>query len=410
MNDFCIIGGGIVGLATGLMLLNRFPDAKIVILEKETMLAYHQTGHNSGVIHSGIYYAPGSLKAQLAKAGVASMKDYCQQHRIPCITRGKLIVATHPSELPRLETLYQRGLENEIPVRLISGEEVREQEPYVNSMAAIEVATTGVVDYRQVAHHLARDIEALGGEIRLNHRVTGIQHQAMGIRIQTTQGPLETRYAINCGGLFSDRLSRLSKTAPPSYRIVPFRGEYYELVASRQHLVNGLVYPVPNPAFPFLGVHLTRGVDEHVHVGPNAVLSLKREGYRRYDVHLRDALDTLTYPGFWRLSSKYLGEGLQEMIRSWSKALFVKNLQRLVPDIQAKDLNPAPCGVRAQALKPDGSLLDDFLIVEAPRMLHVCNAPSPAATASLEIGRYIVSKIPPQDHLKDIGIPASLTC
>lgn len=390
--DVLIVGGGLVGLATGYTLLQRRPELRVTILEKEAQVAAHQSGHNSGVIHSGIYYRPGSLKARLARAGARSMVAFCQQHAIPHEVCGKLIIATEAKELPQLRALFERGQANGIPVRWLDSAAVRELEPHAAALAGIHVATTGIVDYRQVALKLAERFSAAGGTLLLNAQLTRLIRTAGGYRAESTQGTWETRLLVNCAGLHSDRLARLAGSPPPA-RIVPFRGEYYQLRPEARRLVRHLIYPVPNPNFPFLGVHLTRAVDGSVHAGPNAVLALKREGYRKRDVSWRDARDTLSFPGFWRLALRYAGEGLAELYRSWVKAAFVRSVQRLVPAIGADDLLPAGAGVRAQALSRSGALVDDFLIVEAPGALHVCNAPSPAATASLEIGNVISDKI-----------------
>jgi len=393
MYDFAIIGGGIVGLATALALQNRFRNAQIAVLEKESQLAFHQTGNNSGVIHSGIYYKPGSLKARLSRAGSKSMVEFCQQHDIPHDVCGKVIVATAEDQYPQLEKLYQRGLENGLEVAKISAEEVKEIEPHVSCLAGIRVKTTGIVDYRQVCEKYAQLIAESGGEIRLNTKVENWRETAETIILETSQGEIEAKFVINCGGLFSDRLTQMSGVQPQA-KIIPFRGEYYELKPEKRYLVKNLIYPVPNPEFPFLGVHFTRMIDGSVHAGPNAVLSLKREGYRKTDVDLADVAEMFTYPGLWKLAAQHGKEGIKEIIRSFSKAAFVHSLQQLIPEVQAEDVIPTHAGVRAQALKPDGGLVDDFLILQDKRKMHVCNAPSPAATASLEIGREIAAQVP----------------
>ena len=393
MYDFAIIGGGIVGLSTAMTLSQRFPDANIALLEKEASWAAHQTGHNSGVIHSGIYYKPGSFKAKLCRQGNKSLVAFCQEHNINHHVSGKVIVATATQELALLENLYQRGLANEIPVEKLTQEQVREIEPHVSCLAGIWVKSTGIVDYRQVCQKYAEIAAERGVKLFNNTRVVKIQEIKEGYALETNQGDYTCKFLINCAGLYSDRIAQLAKVKPPA-KIVPFRGEYYELTAEKRYLVNNPIYPVPNPHFPFLGVHFTPGIDGSVHAGPNAVLSLKREGYRKTDFDLRDFLETMTYPGFWKLATKYADEGIQEMIRSWNKAVFVRSLQRLIPEVQAEDVVPTEAGVRAQALKNDGQLVDDFLIINSPRAMHVCNAPSPAATSSLEIGKQIVSQIP----------------
>lgn len=395
MYDFAIVGGGIVGLSTAMALSQRFPAAKIVLLEKENLLAAHQTGNNSGVIHSGIYYKPGSFKAKFCREGNRSMVTFCQEHGIDYEVCGKVIVATDLEELPLLDNLYQRGLDNGIEVAKLTREEVREIEPHVNCLRGIFVKSTGIVNYKQVCAKYAELAKDRGTELYLNQKVKGIKETKEGYVIETNRGELSTRFLINCAGLFSDRLAKLAGVNPPA-KIVPFRGEYYELTPEKRYLVKNLIYPVPNPNFPFLGVHFTRMIDGSVHAGPNAVLSFKREGYLKTDFDFRDLLETMTYPGFWRLSAQHANSGLQEMIRSWSKAAFVRSLQRLIPEVRPEDVIPTHAGVRAQALSSNGKLVDDFLIINRPKALHVCNAPSPAATSSLEIGRAIAAQVPQQ--------------
>ena len=392
MYDFAIIGGGIVGLATGMALVEKYPHARLVVLEKETSLAYHQTGHNSGVIHSGIYYKPGSLKAKLCREGSRSIVEFCQKYNIAHEVCGKVIVATQEKELPLLENLYQRGLENNLKVAKITAEQVKEIEPYVTCLAGIQVFTTGIVDYKQVCQKYGELIQSQGGEISLGTKVEKMIQTDKSQILETNKGKFETKFTINCAGLYSDRIAQLAN-ANPGAKIIPFRGEYYELVPEKRYLVKGLIYPVPNPAFPFLGVHFTRMIDGSVHAGPNAVLSLKREGYKKTDFDLRDFSEMIAYPGLWKLAAKYADEGIQEIIRSFSKAAFVRSLQQLIPEVQAEDVVPAGAGVRAQALMNDGKLVDDFLIIEGKNTLHVCNAPSPAATSSIEIGKAIAQKI-----------------
>ena len=393
MYNYIIIGGGIVGLSTAMALSRRFPAAKIALLEKEASWAAHQTGHNSGVIHSGIYYKPGSDKAKLCRDGNRSMVDFCQQHDIDYKICGKVIIATESHELPLLENLYQRGLENKIEVKKVTPEEVKEIEPHVSCLAGIWVKSTGVVDYKQVCQKYAEIARSQDVELHTNTCVQKIESTAQGHVLETNNGAYQTEFLINCGGLYSDRLTELAQEKAPA-KIVPFRGEYYQLTPEKNYLVNGAIYPVPNPNFPFLGVHFHPGVDGSVHAGPNAVLGFKREAYNKFDFDFKDFLDTMTYPGFWKLVAKYPTEGLQEMIRSYSKAIFVRSLQRLIPEVQAKDIVASPAGVRAQALKSDGSMVDDFLILNRNQAMHVCNAPSPAATASIEIGKQIVAQIP----------------
>ncbi|MGF1540512.1 MAG: L-2-hydroxyglutarate oxidase [Pleurocapsa sp.] len=392
MYDFAIIGGGIVGLSTAIALTQKFPSAKIALLEKEAIWAAHQTGHNSGVIHSGIYYQPGSYKAKLCRHGNQSLVAFCQEHDIPYKVCGKVIVATKEAELPLLENLYQRGLSNQIEITKLNREQVREIEPHVSCLAGIWVKSTGIVDYKQVCQKYAEIVTARGAELYNNTCVKQIREIEGGYVLVTNNGEYTTKFLINCAGLYSDRVTQLAHTKPPA-KIIPFRGEYYELTPEKRYLVKNPIYPVPNPDFPFLGVHFTPGIDGSVHAGPNAVLGFKREAYRKTDFDLRDFWETVTYPGLWKLGAKYGDEGLQEVIRSWSKTIFVRSLQQLIPEIRAEDVVPTEAGVRAQALKSDGQLVDDFLIIDRPNALHVCNAPSPAATASLEIGKEIVAQI-----------------
>lgn len=398
MYDFAIIGGGIVGLSTAMALGKRYPNAKILVLEKESKWAFHQTGNNSGVIHSGIYYKPGSFKAKFCRDGSRSMVEFCQEHDIAHEVCGKVIVATDEQELPRLENLYKRGLENGLEVKRISAEEVKEIEPHVTCVAGIRVYSTGIANYKQVCLKYAELIAKQGGELRLNTKVEKISRSGKNQVLETNNGTFETRFVINCAGLHSDRLAKLAQVNPQA-KIVPFRGEYYELTPEKRYLVKTLIYPVPNPDFPFLGVHFTKMIDGSVHAGPNAVLSLKREGYKKTDFDLRDFAEVMTYPGFWKLAAKHADEGIQEIIRSFSKAAFTKSLQKLIPEVRSEDLVPCHAGVRAQALMNDGKLVDDFLIVQDQNSVHVCNAPSPAATSSLEIGKAIVAQIPEQSHL-----------
>jgi (S)-2-hydroxyglutarate dehydrogenase len=398
MYDFTIIGGGIVGLSTGMALSKRYPQAQIVVLEKEHSWAAHQTGHNSGVIHSGIYYKPGSFKAKFCRDGATSMVEFCQEHDIDHDVCGKVIVAVDESEVQRLENIYNRGVENGIKVQRITAEEVKEVEPHVRCVAGVRVFSTGIANYKQVCLKYAELIQQQGGELRLDTKVLRIVRSGSNQVVETNNGSFETRFVINCAGLHSDRVAKLNNVDPQA-KIIPFRGEYYELVPEKRHLVKTLIYPVPNPDFPFLGVHFTRMIDSSVHAGPNAVLSMKREGYKKTDFDLRDFAEVMTYPGFWKLAAKHADEGMQEIIRSFSKAAFVHSLQQLIPEVQAADLVPCHAGVRAQALMNDGKLVDDFLIISGQNCINVCNAPSPAATSSLEIGKAIVAEIPEQYHL-----------
>lgn len=391
--DCAIIGGGIVGLSVAWTILENRPHSRIAVLEKEDSWARHQTGRNSGVIHSGIYYKPGSLKAKLCREGNRRLVEFCEQHGIRYDACGKVIVATTESELPLLENLYKRAIANGLAARKLAASEVNEIEPHVSCIAGIHVPSTGIVDFVGVCQKLAELVSTRGGEPRLATRVLGLRAKDSEAVLETSKGTLAARWIVNCAGLHSDRVAKLAG-ADPGARIVPFRGEYYELKPESRSLVRNLIYPVPDPNFPFLGVHFTRMIDGSVHAGPNAVLSLKREGYRRTSFNFRDSIDTLTYAGFWRLAAKHARSGLEEMYRSFSKRAFLRSLQKLIPEIREEDLVPGGAGVRAQALRTDGGLVDDFLIVHSPSAIHVCNAPSPAATASLEIGRAIAERIP----------------
>ncbi|HZS16432.1 MAG TPA: L-2-hydroxyglutarate oxidase [Candidatus Udaeobacter sp.] len=392
IHDYTVIGGGIVGLSTAMHLAQYYPHAKILMLEKEASPALHQTGRNSGVIHSGIYYKPGSYKARFARAGSSSMVDFCREHEIPHEVCGKVIVATQQSELAGLDNLLERGQQNGLEVRKISREEVNEIEPHVRCLAGIHVPTTGITNYRGVSQKYLDLFLERGGQAMFENEVRRITERGHAHLIETTRGEFETKFLINCAGLYSDRVTRLADEDPGA-KIVPFRGEYYELIPSKRRLVKTLIYPVPNPDFPFLGVHFTRMIDGSVHCGPNAVLAFKREGYKKTDFNMRDFWETISYPGFWKLARKNFSEGMKEIYRSFSKAAFLRSLQQLIPEVQADDLIPCKAGVRAQALLHDGRLVDDFLLVRGRNALHVCNAPSPGATASLEIGKAIVAQI-----------------
>ncbi|NDJ16487.1 L-2-hydroxyglutarate oxidase [Myxacorys almedinensis] len=393
MYDYAIVGGGIVGLSTAVALGKRYPNAKVLLLEKEGQWAFHQTGNNSGVIHSGIYYKPGSFKAKFCRDGSRSIVQFCQEHGLEHEICGKVIVATKPAELPLLDNIYQRGLDNGLKVEKISAQAVNEIEPHVRCLAGVRVYSTGIVSYKQVCQKYAEIAASQGADLRLSTRVESCIRTTEGYEIATSRGSFTARFLINCAGLHCDRVAKLAAATPPA-KIVPFRGEYYELTPEKRYLVKGLIYPVPNPNFPFLGVHFTRMIDGTVHAGPNAVLSFKREGYRKTDFNLRDFTEVMTYPGFWKLMSKHADQGIQEMIRSLFKAAFVRSLQELIPEVQSADLVPTHAGVRAQALLPDGKLVDDFLIEREHHALHVYNAPSPAATSSLEIGSAIAAQVP----------------
>ena len=387
------MGGGIVGLAVAERIVRDRPGARVTVLEKEPRWAAHQTGRNSGVIHSGLYYPPGSKKAVMCRAGAESIVAFAREEGIAHEVTGKLVVAVDESELPGLERLRQRGEANGLPVTSLSAEEAREHEPHVTCVRALHVASTGIIDYGEVCQALARRLERAGADLRLSSRVVALHDRAGSTTVETTKGDVEADVVVNCAGLHSDRVARLAGVHPDA-RIVPFRGEYYELRHDRRHLVKGLVYPVPDPSFPFLGVHLTRGVHGDVHAGPNAVLALAREGYDWRTIRPRDLADSLSYPGFWRLARKNWRAGAEEMARSASRRRFADSLRRLVPEIRDEDLVPTAAGVRAQALTRQGGLVDDFLIQREGRSVHVLNAPSPAATSSLEIAGHVVGLLP----------------
>nr|WP_294084302.1 L-2-hydroxyglutarate oxidase [Sphaerobacter sp.] len=391
--DIAIVGAGIVGLATARELLTRRPGLRVGILDKEPAIAQHQTGHNSGVIHAGVYYAPGSLKARACVAGKAKLIRFCEEHHIPYELCGKVIVATEESELPRLHELYKRGQANGVPgLELIGPKRLREIEPHVEGIQALYSPTTGIVDFGRVAHAYADEVQARGGTILTGHEVTDIT-QRDGLRqLVTPAGTIEARIVITCAGVYADRVARLTG-APESPKIVPFRGDYYVLRPERAEMVRSLIYPVPDPRFPFLGVHFTRRIDGSVWLGPNAVLAFSREGYRFRDVNLRDLTETLAFPGFRKLARRYWRTGGAEMYRDLSKRSFLKALQRYMPDLRPDDLLPGPSGVRAQALAPDGSLVDDFVVDRQEGALHVRNAPSPAATSSLAIAELIADAV-----------------
>jgi len=386
--DVAIVGGGIVGLATARALHERAPHARLAILEKEPKLASHQTGHNSGVIHSGIYYRPGSAKARLCVEGKHLLLEFCEKHGIRVDRCGKVIVATSKAELPRLHSLYERGRANGVPVELIDPARLREFEPHAKALSAIWSPSTAIVDYGEVADAIARELQAGGVAIETGARVTAIARASDGVEIAAGRLSVRAKRLVNCAGLYSDALARLAG-ATTDVRIIPFRGEYYMLRAERRALVRGLIYPVPDPEFPFLGVHLTRTVHGEVEAGPNAVFAFAREGYRFGRVSPRELAATLAYRGFWRMARRYWRMGTFEMYRSLSKGAFVRALQRLVPELRPEDVERGGAGVRAQAVSPDGSLVDDFRIVAEADAIHVLNAPSPAATASLAIGRHI---------------------
>ena len=386
--DFAVIGGGILGLATARALLQRQPAARLVVLEKESHVAAHQTGRNSGVIHSGVYYPHGSLKQQLTSAGRAALLTFCEEQRLPYELCGKVIVATTERELPLLESYAARARENSLHAERLDAGGLAEIEPAARGLAALWLPEAGIVDFGHVARALAQDLHARGAELRTGFPVAAIAPNGAGLRLRSRNAELRAGYLVNCAGLFSDRVARMAGV-DPGLRIVPFRGQYFKLVPGKRSLVRGLIYPLPDPRFPFLGVHLTRRIDGEVLAGPNALLSLAREGYRSPAFNLRDTLDTLTYPGFWKLALANLSTGLGEMLRAWSVAAFARQLQVITPQIGPEDLRPARAGVRAQALDRAGNLVKDFHIVRGERSLHVVNAPSPAATAGLAIGAHV---------------------
>ncbi len=391
--DIAVIGGGVVGLSLAMQAAQRFPGKRLLILEKESKVAQHQTGHNSGVIHSGVYYKPGSLKARLCVAGAREMVEFCQQHAIPHEVCGKLIVATNSEEAARLDDLHARGVTNGlVGLRLLAAGEMREHEPHVGGVRALWVPSTGITDYAVVTAKYAEIAQAHGAELKTSAEVRGFRVSDGEIAIRTRTGDIPSRYVVNCAGLFSDRIAQLAGH-PPDLTIIPFRGEYYDLIDSRKSLVRSLIYPTPDPRYPFLGVHFTRRIHGNVDAGPNAVLAFRREGYKCSDFELGDTLGTLTHRGFRKLARSQWKYGLAEFRRSLSKHEFVRSCQKLVPEVRMEDMKPGGSGVRAQALGPDGQLVDDFRFVPAGRFLHVLNVPSPAATASLPIGREILKMV-----------------
>ena len=391
--DVVLVGGGIVGLATARELLRRRPGQRLAVLEKEPEIGRHQTGHNSGVIHSGVYYAPGSLKARLCVEGMRATYAYCDEKGIPYEKCGKVIVATEESELPRLEELHRRGTANGVPgLEMIGPERLRELEPHAAGIKALYSPTTGIIDFSLVCQAYAQEVMSRGGTILTDHEVTAIEERSDRYYLTTPSGVIEARYVVSCAGLYADRVAKLTK-APHDPKIVPFRGDYYVLRPERRETVRGMIYPVPDPRFPFLGVHFTRRMDGEVWLGPNAVLAFAREGYRRTDLDPRDLVEALRFPGFQKLALKFWRTGWDEMYRDFSKAQFLKALQRYMPDLQMADLLPGPSGVRAQALSADGTLVDDFVVNHQGNTLHVRNAPSPAATSSLAIADMIADTI-----------------
>ncbi|HXY52453.1 MAG TPA: L-2-hydroxyglutarate oxidase [Terriglobales bacterium] len=389
-HDVIVIGGGIVGLSVAMQITRRFPRMKLAVLEKEAGVGRHQTGHNSGVIHSGIYYKPGSIKARTCVEGAAAMVEFCQAHTLPLRVCGKVIVATSEAELPRLNHLLERGRANGVDgLRLLNRDQLREIEPHAEGLAALHVPGTGITDFTLVSEKYAEITRAQGGTVWTSAPVIGIRKDGTDSVVETTAGAFRTGFVINCAGLFSDRVSQMAGERPP-IRIIPFRGEYYDLVPAKEHLVHTLIYPVPDPRFPFLGVHFTRRIHGGVDAGPNAVLAFKREGYRRTDFSARDTLASLSFPGFWRMAARFWRSGVGESYRSVRKRAFVAALRKMVPEVREDDLRPGGSGVRAQAIARDGCLVDDFLFSRSGNLLHLYNVPSPAATASIAVGRAIV--------------------
>lgn len=391
-DEVIIAGGGIVALATAYQISQQYPHTKITVLEKESGLGQHQTGRNSGVIHSGIYYTPGSLRATNCRQGRQMMETFCREQEIPFEICGKVIVAVDEIEQARLQVIYERGQANAVKCKLLDRDQLCEIEPHTAGIAAIYVPDAGIVNFRSVCERLAEVVCDRGGTIITSSKVLGIHQDKSSVIVHTSSGDFTGSYLINCTGIYCDRIAKKTGHRSPAKNI-PFRGEYYELKPSAHHLCNHLIYPVPNPEFPFLGVHFTRMIDGRLECGPNAVLAFAREGYRKRDINVRDLIETLTYGGFLRLAAKHWRMGMHEMWRSCSKRAFVKALQRLVPEITADDLMRGRSGVRAQALDPSGTLVDDFLILDSDRIINVCNAPSPAATSSLKIGETIVNRL-----------------
>ncbi|AZL69849.1 MULTISPECIES: L-2-hydroxyglutarate oxidase [Pseudomonas] len=390
--DYCIIGGGIVGLATAMALLQQRPGASLLILEKEASLGRHQTGHNSGVIHAGIYYAPGSLKADLCKRGAQATKDFCREHGIAFEVCGKLLVASNDLEIQRMQALYERSQQNGLKVERLDAAELRQREPNIVGKGALFLDATGIVDYKQVCNAMAKVIRQAGGELHLSTPVRAIQEHAEHVSVSSDGNTWHARQLVACAGLQSDRLARLAGVKI-DHQIIPFRGEYYRLPASKNQIVNHLIYPIPDPELPFLGVHLTRMIDGSVTVGPNAVLGFGRENYQKFSVNWRDVAEYARFPGFWKTIWNNLGSGTAEMKNSLFKRGYLEQCRKYCPSLQVEDLLPYEAGIRAQAVMRDGTLVHDFLFAETPRMVHVCNAPSPAATSAIPIGQMIAEKI-----------------
>ena len=390
MYDYAVIGGGIVGVSTAMQLLERRPGSSLVLLEKESALGKHQTGHNSGVVHAGVYYAPGSLKARFCKEGAVATVQFCEENNIPFDRSGKLIVATDESEVGALKALAARCGENGIEIEMLDASELKRREPHIRAVAGFLVPATGITDYVAVVNAMGSKITASGGEICLNSSVVNIRERSEDVDVITNSAEIRARFVIVCAGIQADRLARMCGIEA-DFRMVPFRGEYYRLPASKDNLVRHLVYPVPDPSLPFLGVHLTRMIGGFVTVGPNAVFGMAREGYPRFSFNLRDTLEAISFPGFWVMAKRHLGFGLSEMWNALYKRGYLAVCQRYCPELTLDDLDPFPAGIRAQAIMRDGALVEDFLIRQTTRTLHVCNAPSPAATSAIPIGRHIVN-------------------
>ncbi|HJO60250.1 MAG: L-2-hydroxyglutarate oxidase [SAR202 cluster bacterium] len=388
--DVVVVGGGIIGLATSMKLTQDFPNLKVAVLEKEKEVAQHQTGHNSGVIHAGIYYAPGSQKANFCSTGGKLLRDFCNEYGIPYDMCGKLIVATDDSEIPQLEELFKRGTENGAEgLRMVDQEEIKEIEPYSAGVKAILSPNTGIIDYFEVSQAYATRMRENGGDLLTNVEVISIENKDGLVYLETTSGTVVAKYVLNCAGLHADTVARMMGV-DVGVKIVPFRGEYFSIIPEKEHMVKGLIYPVPNPSMPFLGVHFTRRINGSVEAGPNAVFAFAREGYKKTDVNLKDTLGTLSYSGFWKMSAKYWKVGMHEQYRSLVRGVFVKSLQKLMPEITGDDLGDPGAGVRAQVIDSNGGLLQDFAIEASANAIHVLSAPSPGATSSLTISEYIV--------------------
>ena len=390
--DLVLIGGGIVGASTAWQLKQRYPDASILLVEKEPLLAQHQTGHNSGVIHAGVYYQPGSLKADFCRRGAAQTLAFCQEHALPCEQCGKLLVATDTLEYERMEALEERCTQNGIDNHRLSEAELIKREPNITGLGAIFVPATGITDYKKITAKMAELFTKLGGEIKIDSEVKSLQEKPDAVHIEWGNGRAQAEYIIVCSGLLADRLAKMMHI-DIDFQIVPFRGEYYQLPAKHNRIVNHLIYPIPDPELPFLGVHLTRMIDGSVTVGPNAVLGWKREGYGSFNFNFKDVIDMLTFAGFWKVARNNLKSGLGEFKDSIYKPGYLKRVRKYCPSLALKDLQSYPAGIRAQAVKADGSLVHDFLFAESERSLHVCNAPSPAATSAIPIGEYLCDKV-----------------